>query len=166
MNRWTPALTALCFLLGTFAAANAQVRAKTTMKDSVEKTAFGKLDDGIVVDQYTLKNSSGAAAKIITYGATLTQLWMPDRTGKTGDIVLGFDNFQGYIRNDPWFGAIVGRVANRIAKGKFTLDGKTYSLEINVPPNSLHSGQKDLSRVVWKAKEVPALTEPRCVSRI
>ena len=77
---------------------------------------------------------------------------MPDRTGKMGDVVLGFDNLQGYLGKHPWFGATVGRVANRIAKGKFTLDGKEYSLEINDPPNNLHSGSHDLSRVVWKAE--------------
>jgi aldose 1-epimerase len=156
MSPWTLTLTAVCFVLGTFTTVNAQARLKATMKDSVEKAAFGNLGDGTLVDEYTLKNSSGAAATIITYGATLTQLWMPDRAGKTADIVLGFDSLQGYVQNKPWFGAIVGRVTNRIANGKFTLDGKTYSLEINAPPNTLHSGQKDLSRVVWKAKEVPA----------
>jgi aldose 1-epimerase len=79
---------------------------------------------------------------------------MPDRAGQLGDVVLGFDNLQGYTGKHPWFGATVGRVANRIAKGKFELDGKEYSLEINDPPNNLHSGSKDLSRVVWKAEQV------------
>jgi aldose 1-epimerase len=105
-----------------------------------------------------LTNSSGNVVKIITYGATVTQIWVPDHAGKQADIVLGFDDFPGYIRNDPWFGAIVGRVANRIAKGKFTLDGREYSLEINNPPNNLHSGMKDLSRVVWKGE---GITVPR-----
>jgi len=123
-------------------------------KSTVEKAEFGKLEDGTVVDQFTLKNASGNVAKVITYGATLTQLWMPDRSGKSADIVLGFDDFQGYMQNEPWFGATVGRVVNRIANGKFSLDGKEYSLEINNPPNNLHSGQKDLSRVVWKGVPV------------
>jgi len=100
----------------------------------------------------TLKNAKGATAKVITYGATLTELWVPDRTGKLGDVVLGFDNIQGYVGKHPWFGATVGRVANRIAKGKFTLDGKEYSLEINNAPNNLHSGSIGLSHVVWKAE--------------
>ena len=120
----------------------------------METSKFGTLDDGQVVELYTLKNAKGATAKVITYGATLTELWVPDRSGKLGDVVLGFDNLQGYLGKHPWFGATVGRVANRIAKGKFTLDGKEYSLEINDPPNSLHSGSKDLSRVVWKAEPV------------
>jgi aldose 1-epimerase len=121
---------------------------------AVETSKFGTLDEGTAIDLYTLKNAKGITAKVITYGATLTELWIPDRSGKSGDVVLGFDNIQGYVGKHPWFGATVGRVANRIAKGKFTLDGKEYSLEINDPPNSLHSGAKDLSHVVWKAEPV------------
>jgi aldose 1-epimerase len=119
---------------------------------TVETSSFGNLDNGTAVEMLTLKNAKGAIGKVITYGATLTELWMPDRTGKMGDVVLGFDNLRAYVGKHPWFGATVGRVANRIAKGKFKLDGKEYSLEINDPPHSLHSGSKDLSRVVWKAE--------------
>jgi len=125
---------------------------KSAPEATVETTKFGTLDDGTAVEMLTLKNAKGATAKVITYGATLTELWVPDRDGKMGDVVLGFDNLKGYVGNHPWFGATVGRVANRIAKGKFTLDGKEYSLEINNPPNNLHSGQKGISRVVWKAE--------------
>jgi aldose 1-epimerase len=121
---------------------------------AVETSKFGSLDDGTPVDLYTLKNAKGSSAKIITYGATLTELWVPDRSGRSGDVVLGFDTLHGYVGKHPWLGATVGRVANRIAKGKFTLDGMEYSLEINDPPNNLHSGSKDLSRVVWKAEPV------------
>jgi aldose 1-epimerase len=119
---------------------------------TVETSKFGTLEDGTQVDVLTLKNAKGTTAKVITYGATLTELWVPDRTGKMGDVVLGFDNLQGYVGKHPWFGATVGRVANRIAKGKFTLDGKEYTLEINNPPNNLHSGSKGLSHTVWKAE--------------
>jgi len=121
---------------------------------TVVTSKFGSLEDGTPVDLYTLKNTRGASAKITTFGATLTELWMPDRSGKLGDVVLGFDNLQGYLGKEPFFGATVGRVTNRIAKGKFTLDGKEYSLEINDPPNTLHSGTHDLSRKVWKAEPV------------
>ena len=117
-----------------------------------EKSVFGKLDDGTTVDVFTLTNAKGSIAKIITYGATLTELWVPDRHGKNADVVLGFDDLSGYVKNPAWFGATVGRVTNRIAKGKFSLGGKQYSLEINNPPNSLHSGPKDLSHVVWKGE--------------
>ena len=119
---------------------------------TVETSRFGTLDDGTPVEMLTLRNAKGVTAKVITYGATLTELWVPDRSGKLGDVVLGFDRMQGYVSNPPWFGATVGRVANRIAKGKFSLDGKEYSLEINNPPNNLHSGSKGLSRTVWKAE--------------
>jgi len=129
-------------------------RTESPSEAAVETSKFGTLEDGKVVELYTLKNAKGAIAKVITYGATLTELWVPDRSGKLGDVVLGFDNLQGYVGKHPWFGATVGRVANRIAKGKFTLDGKEYSQEINDPPNSLHSGSKDLSRMVWKAEPV------------
>src|ERR1700733_290763 len=118
----------------------------------VETSKFGTLEDGTVIDLYILKNAKGSSAKVMTYGATLTELWIPDRCGRLGDVVLGFDNLQGYTGKHPWFGATVGRVANRIAKGKFTLDGKEYSLEINNGPNSLHGGKKGFDKVVWKAK--------------
>jgi aldose 1-epimerase len=129
-------------------------RDQATKEAKVEKAVFGNLADGTLVYSFTLTNSHGASAKILTYGATLNELWVPDRTGKLADVVLGFDQLKGYIENPPWFGATVGRVANRIAKGKFTLDGKQYSLEINDPPNSLHSGKHDLSHVVWNGEPV------------
>jgi aldose 1-epimerase len=130
----------------------AQKHAEVHPEATVETSRFGSLDDGTAVDILTLRNAKGVTAKVITYGATLSELWVPDRSGKLGDVVLGFDNLHGYLGNHPWFGATVGRVANRIAKGKFTLDGKEYSLEINNPPNNLHSGSKGLSRTVWKAE--------------
>lgn len=121
---------------------------------SVETSKFGDLSNGTAVNLYTIKNKNGMAVKVTTYGATVTELWVPDRAGTLADIVLGYDKVDGYVGKTPWFGATVGRVANRIAKGKFTLDGKEYSLEINDPPNSLHSGLSDLSHVVWKAEPV------------
>ena len=130
----------------------AQEHAKVHPEATVETSSFGSLNDGSAVEMLTLKNAKGATAKVITYGATLTELWVPDHSGKLGDVVLGFDQLQGYLGNHPWFGATVGRVANRIAKGKFTLDGKEYSLELNNPPNNLHSGSKGLSRTLWKAE--------------
>jgi aldose 1-epimerase len=127
----------------------------------VETTKFGTLSNGTAVDMFTLKNAHGATAKVITYGATLTQLWVPDRSGNMGDVVLGFDNLDGYVGKHPWFGATVGRVTNRIAKGKFTVDGKEYSLEVNDPPNTLHSGNVGLTHVVWKGE---ALHEPHAAA--
>jgi aldose 1-epimerase len=126
----------------------------TSMSDNVGKSSFGKLADGTEIEQYTLRTAKGAIAKIITYGATLTELWMPDKSGKNADVVLGFDKIDGYAGEQPYFGAIIGRYANRIARGKFALDGKEYSLFINNGPNSLHGGKVGFNRKVWKAEPV------------
>ena len=118
----------------------------------VVKASFGKLPDGTEIESYTLHNTQGASAKVIAYGATLTELYVPDRHGKMGDVVLGFDNLEGYLGQHPFFGGTIGRYANRIAKGKFTLDGKEYQLALNNGPNSLHGGQLGFNRRVWKAE--------------
>jgi len=118
----------------------------------VEKAAFGKTPDGVEIESYTLYNTQGASAKIITYGASLAELHVPDKNGKMGDVVLGFDNLEGYLGPHPHFGGTIGRYANRIAKGKFTLDGKEYQLAINNAPNSLHGGPTGFDRRVWKGK--------------
>lgn len=115
---------------------------------------FGKTKDGTPVEVYTLKSSKGLVAKIMTRGATLTELHVPDRDGKSADVILGFDNVTGYESEDnQYFGCTTGRVCNRIAKGKFTLDGKEYTLAVNNEPNHLHGGkEKSLDKVVWKAQ--------------
>ena len=115
---------------------------------------FGKTADGTPVEAYTLKNKNGMVAKLITYGATLTELHVPDKAGKTADVVLGFDGVAGYESDaNQHFGCTTGRVANRIGKAKFTLDGKEYQLAVNNGPNHLHGGTKrNLGRVVWKAE--------------
>ena len=125
---------------------------------NVDQIEFGKLPDGTVITAYTLKNAKGSWAKVITYGATLTELYVPDKSGQPGDVVLGFSDLPGYLSDHPFFGATVGRYANRIAKGHFTLDGKEYSLAINNGPNSLHGGKIGFSRKVWKAEILPGMT--------
>lgn len=145
-------------LLGAlYVAAEAEAKRETKEKASVKKETFGKTNDGVAVDQYTLTNAAGMTAKVMTYGAILTELDVPDRDGKLGDVVLGFDNLKDYLERNPHFGSTVGRVANRIAKGKFTLDGKEYTLAINNGPNSLHGGLKGFDKKIWRAepKEVP-----------
>src|SRR6478752_4794059 len=107
---------------------------------SIQKSSFGKTAAGEAVDLFTLTNGRGLTAKITTFGAILTELKTPDRNGNSGDIVLGFDNFEQYANGHPFFGAIAGRYANRIANGKFNLDGKEFHLPINNGPNSLHGG--------------------------
>lgn len=120
---------------------------------SVVKKEFGAVD-GTPVEMYELTNNKGVKAKVITYGALLTELLVPDRNGKMDDVVLGFDNLQGYLAGHPFFGCTVGRVANRVAKGKFTLNGKEYTLFVNNGPNALHGGKKGFDKVVWKAEPV------------
>jgi aldose 1-epimerase len=131
---------------------NAQEAAKKGAH--VDKAEFGKMPDGTVVEAYTLYNRQGASARVITYGATLTELRVPDKNGKMGDVVLGFDNLEGYLGQHPYFGGTIGRYGNRIAKGKFTLDGKEYQLFLNNGPNSLHGGQVGFNRRVWKVEEL------------
>ena len=115
------------------------------------KTLFGKTTEGVAVDIYTLKNSHGMVARIMTYGATLTELHVPDRDGKMADVTLGFDNLEAYLKGHPFFGSTAGRVANRIAKGQFTLNQKNYTLAVNNGPNHLHGGVKGFDKRVWNA---------------
>jgi aldose 1-epimerase len=118
------------------------------------KQPFGKTTDGQPVDRYTLRNPHGMEADIITRGAVVTRLLVPDRTGTPGDVVLGFDSLEGYLKENPYFGAIVGRYGNRIAKGRFTLNGQTYTLATNNGPNSLHGGLKGFDKQLWTARPV------------
>jgi len=127
-------------------------------KTKVISQPFGKMPDGTPVEIYTL--SDGAyEARIATYGGILVSFKAPDRNGKTGDVVLGFDDLDGYVANfngpsNAFFGAIIGRYANRIAHASFTLDGNKYSLPRNNGDNTLHSGPHGFNNVVWKAKPV------------
>src|SRR5882757_11470074 len=101
---------------------------------------FGQLSDGTKVEAVTLRNGAGMSAKIMTLGATLQSLMVPDKAGHKDDVVLGYDTAQEYLSHPDYFGASVGRYANRIAKGKFSIDGKVYTLATNDGPNSLHGG--------------------------
>jgi aldose 1-epimerase len=123
------------------------------MPASITKTAYGATLEGAPVDLYTLTNSNGLVARVLTYGAIITELHVPDRAGRLGDIVLGFDNLGQYLTQNPHFGCVVGRVANRIAKGRFILDGRTYALPVNKGPNCLHGGPRGFDKAVWKAVE-------------
>lgn len=113
---------------------------------------FGQTSDGALVDLFTLRNRHGVEVRISNYGGIVTSFIVPDRTGKMGDVVLGYDNLAGYLRSTPYFGSLVGRFANRIAKGKFTIDGKEYSLALNNGANALHGGLKGFDKVVWTPK--------------
>jgi aldose 1-epimerase len=124
-------------------------------KTQVTKQPFGKTADGTPVEIYTLKDGT-VEVRIMTYGGIVQSLRIPDRKGNVADVVLGFDSVQGYEKNPgPYFGALIGRYANRIAHGQFKLDGHTYTLPKNDGDNTLHGGTRGFDKVVWKAKEIP-----------
>jgi aldose 1-epimerase len=110
------------------------------------------MPDGAVVKRYTLKNKNGMIARVIEYGATLTELWTLDKNGRTQNIVAGFDNFDQYFKPEPYFGATIGRYGNRIGNARFTLDDKEYKLAANNGPNSLHGGLKGFDKRLWKSE--------------
>jgi aldose 1-epimerase len=122
-----------------------------TPTSGVTRSSFGTVS-GQNVEIFTLRNAHGVEVKAASYGAIITSIVTPDRNGRPGDIVLGFDTIEGYLKDSPYFGAVVGRYGNRIAKGRFTLDGHTYSLATNNGPNHLHGGLKGFDKVVWKAE--------------
>ncbi|MFT4090979.1 MAG: aldose epimerase family protein [Asticcacaulis sp.] len=115
---------------------------------------FGALADGTKVQAIVLKNNKGVSARVISYGATLQALHAPDRKGEVADITIGYDDLKGYVDTPQYLGVTVGRYANRIAKGKFTLDGKEYTLATNNGPNALHGGLKGWDKVNWTVKSV------------
>ncbi len=130
--------------------APAPVDARTTL--SMTRSPFGTLPDGQAVEAFIFSNGRGVEVTAITYGGIITSLKVPDRTGTPGDIVLGYDALQGYLDQSPFLGTIVGRYGNRIAKGRFTLDGHTYSLPINNGANHLHGGPQGFDKKVWAAE--------------
>ena len=133
----------------------AALAANPTPMTRLESATFGQTADGQTVQLFTLRNANGIVAKVMSYGATLTELDVPDRTGKTANVILGSDNWAAYAKGHPAAGSVIGRFANRIAKGRFTLDGKDYSLVVNNGPNHLHGGTVNFARVVWKAEALP-----------
>ena len=124
---------------------------KAGPQPAITRSSFGTVA-GQNVEIFTLRNSRGIEIKATNYGAIITSIMTPDRSGRPGDIVLGYDTLDGYLKDSPYFGAVVGRYGNRIAKGRFTLDGHTYTLAINNGPNHLHGGLKGFDKVVWEAE--------------
>lgn len=119
-----------------------------------QRASAGTLSDGTAIEAITLSNGKGVAARILTYGATLQSLIAPDRDGKPADVVLGYDDLASYVDHPNYFGVTVGRYANRIAGGRFTLDGKSYQLPLNDTANSLHGGGKGFDKVAWQVVSV------------
>jgi len=141
------ALSASCF----FFCQPPADQTSAAQKAGIEKTAFGALPDGRAVDLFALKNSKGMVVKITNYGGTIVSWTAPDRSGKYEDITLGCDSLAGYLSGTPYFGAIIGRYGNRIAKGKFALDGQQYTLATNNIGNHLHGGIAGFDKVLWTA---------------
>ncbi len=155
-----PVATALVIAFAAFAACTTRHPTKEAAPSMIlsgiepapKRAPFGRLPDGRPVELFTLANSHGVEARVMTYGAIVTILRTPDRAGHLDDIVLGFDSLADYLKSSPYFGAVVGRYANRIANGQFTLDGATYHLARNNGPNSLHGGLRGFDKVLWVAE--------------
>lgn len=129
------------------------------MKAGVTRADWGRLPDGRTVELFTLTNSKGPVAKVITLGGILTELHVPDRAGALADVVLGFDSLEGYVGDHPHFGATTGRVANRIANGRFTLDGREYQLACNNGRHHLHGGPGGFVKRLWQGTPFEAAGE-------
>jgi aldose 1-epimerase len=140
-----PRLAAILFLFTALAFSNSATAASIKQKHFGDSAGMGP------VEQYTLVNDKGMSADFITYGATLTRLMVPDKNGRPGDIVLGFDNIRQYEDQSPYFGATIGRVANRIANGIFKIDNRRYCVPINNGPNHLHGGFRGYDKRIWNA---------------
>jgi aldose 1-epimerase len=131
-----------------------------TATGQVTGKPFGMLPDGTAAELFTLRNANGAEARMTSYGGIVTHLFVPDRAGKLGDVVLGYDSLAGYLQNSPYFGCLVGRFGNRIADAKFSLEGKSYQLAKNDGANTLHGGLKGFDKVIWQAKPVVSMLGP------
>jgi aldose 1-epimerase len=164
VNKSTLALAVAGSLL--FTACNQSANKTTTMTDSTSTTpklpsdsAFKKTINGKQTHLYTLKNKNGMVAAVTNYGGRIVSLLVPDKSGKLTDVVLGFESVDGFIGSkEPYYGATIGRFGNRIAKGKFKIDGKEYTLATNNGPNTLHAGHPGFQEVVWDAKQVDSAT--------
>src|SRR5215472_4954379 len=144
------AVTAILLMTTSSWCVGSPAASKTTM----EKRTFGAVEDGHGVDLYTLRNPSGMEVSITNYGGAVVSLKVPDRAGKLADVVLGYDDLQGYVTDTAYFGAIIGRYANRIAHGQFTLNGASFSVQKNDGGNALHGGIKGFNKRIWTAKEI------------
>lgn len=163
MQVWKTLPVTLFVILAASSCTPAREKAVETKKEAapdMSSKPFGTTASGEAVQLYTLRNGKGMQADITNYGARVVSLLAPDRSGRFADVVLGFDTLEGYLGDNPYFGAIVGRYGNRIAKGRFTLNNVQYKLAVNNGENALHGGLKGFDRVVWQARMVQAAEGP------
>ena len=144
----------LMAVIGIQAVLGARTVQESAKKAGVTRAAFGKMADGAQVEVFALTNARGVEVKAITYGGIIQSWRVPDKAGRLADIVLGFDSLDGYLKDHPFFGAIIGRYGNRIGKAQFTLNGQTYKLAANNGPNHLHGGVKGFDKVLWTGQVV------------
>ena len=149
-----PLAAALAALACLGVVACGELKDEKTPFDLVTKEPFGRMPDGQQIDRYILQNQNGLVAEVITYGALLTELHVPDREGNLADIVLGYDDLEGYLADTAFFGGTIGRVTHQTKDARFTLDGKEYILAANFGPNHLHGGLKGFDKRVWKGEEM------------
>lgn len=147
-------LFALASVISFQSCTNTSEKKEEDVKSIISTESFGMTADSLEVDIYTLVNNNGMTVKITNYGGAIVSWTAPDSAGNYEDIVLGMDNLDGYLKGVPYFGALIGRYGNRIAKGKFSLDGADYSLAVNNGENALHGGLKGFDKVVWTATPV------------
>ncbi|MFC1783959.1 aldose epimerase family protein [Planctomycetota bacterium] len=160
MKEYLILLCVLMVLMGFFCGCSEDITLENKSVPSVKKVIFGVTPEGAEVELYSLVNAQGLEARIMTYGAILVSLETPDRNGALKDITLGYDTLDEYIKNNPYFGATIGRYGNRIGKGKFTLEGAEYALAANDGENHLHGGLKGFDKVVWDAEVVKSQEGP------
>jgi aldose 1-epimerase len=139
-------------LVAAWSAAASGAAVAQVARTSVERGPFGTTPGGEAVELFTVTNANGMRVRFTNYGGIIVSVEVPDRNGRLGDVVLGFDSLDGYLGDHPFFGAVIGRYGNRIAGGRFTLDGRTYRLARNDGPNHLHGGVRGFDKVVWQAE--------------
>jgi aldose 1-epimerase len=153
-HTWSIAVCVIASLALVSGCATYESAGTGSSKMRVVKTIFGTVPGEGQADLYTITNANGMQADITNYGGIVTALRVPDADGRFDDVVLGYPDFDGYLDNSPHFGSLIGRFGNRIAMGKFTLDGQEYTLAVNNGPNHLHGGLKGFDKVLWEATPV------------
>ena len=151
-SRWALFFFAVVILGQIVTGGRARQDDQPPAKPGVTRQPFGTTADGASVELYTLVNRNGVEIRVITYGAIITSIKVPDRNGAFADVVHGFDSLDGYLKGHPYFGAVVGRYGNRIGRAQFTLNGRTHKLAANNGPNHLHGGHKGFDKFVWQAE--------------